>query len=402
MAPTRNDRSPRFQAPKGYNYKRVVDGLEMAAHFKRLYPGLRLSTPPLRLRSEIPPASDPRGPAKTLQDFECVRELGTGGNGRVFLVRTRDHAAQLFALKSVAKKALRQIFIGEHPEDTSRERLTLVDMPWNAFVSGLLQTFYDDRNIYMLLEYPTGGTLHDLIDAHRDGMPPSLLIFYFANIMCALEHLQRTGFVHRDLKPSNILVGADGYLLLCDFGATLRALPYGEHDTGFYNGEGTVLYQAPEAWDPTKQPDPSSVRFGAAIDWWAAGITLFEMATGDTPYDPRDCSADLEPGDAILNQILTVPLASRWPPHRPYGRKLKSLVAGLLTFDANARLGACGGFDEVRRHPWLAPVDWKKMRRKWYIPPFLGKPPPEYGFALGSDDRHPLKKHRFPGLRFAN
>ncbi|KAF7295462.1 Protein kinase domain-containing protein [Mycena indigotica] len=413
MAPTRRS-SPRIssRAPPGYNHKRIVDGLTLGARYRRNYAGVHDGKEPfypplpLPIPKDIQPA-DPRGPGLTLNDLECVKALGRGGNGSVLLVRTRGPAAEggskVFALKAVGKKALRQRENSEIDNDNSRERTALVTMDWHPFVCGLLQTFYDERNIYFLLEYGSGGSFSDLITTQNRPMTPAQMVFYFANIMCGLEHLEKSGIVHRDLKPGNILVGADGYLLICDFGPSMFVPEPGASTnpgTSFANGEGTTMYQAPEAFIDGHRGQPPDVRYGTAIDWWSAGVILYEMATNEFPYDPQSSRkpeqriADAGPniGEEMFALIHSRPF--QWPAQIRVGRKLKNLISGLLTINANERLGACGGFDEVRQHPWLVTVDWPRMRRKWYLPPTLDTRP------FPDRPSKPVKRSQYPGLHF--
>ncbi|KAJ7766766.1 kinase-like domain-containing protein [Mycena metata] len=393
--PYSNKRDPR--PPTGYNLKRKTHGLTAGAEFKAFYenthdgPEPYYFPLPLPVPEGIRPA-DPRGPPLTLDDLECIRLLGGGGNGHVLLVQTRQRAVpKLFALKAVKKKDLRQQEIGS-PGDTgtiSRERRALVDMPWNPFISGLLQTFHDDRNVYMMLEYSPCGAFHELMRS-RDPLAPADILFYFANIVCGLEFLERYEIAHRDLKPGNIVVGADGYLSLCDFGAAKTNIDGPSVDT--WIGEGTPAYQAPECISAKGQS--LHLRYGTAVDWWSAGVILFEMATGQMPFEPQHSHADHAPATDFWKAIMGSAL--HWPTNAQVGRKLKSLVKGLLTVNANKRLGAHGVLD-VMEHPWLATVDWAKMRRKRYIPPRLGTPVT----SLSSRAKTLNPKH-YPGLHFVN
>ncbi|KAJ7217093.1 kinase-like domain-containing protein [Mycena pura] len=417
-APTKTASRHGAKPPTGYNHKRIVAGLNVGARFKAHYEGVHEGAEPYHYPLPLPVPedlrpSDPRGAALTLADLECVRALGKGGNGEVLLVRTRRHAAstdaKLFALKALRKKGLRQRENSGDTGDNSRERATLADMPWSPFVAGLLQTFHDKRNIYMLLEYSPCGSLTDLIYLYAP-LSPQQLSFYFANIVCGLEHLERCGVVSRDLKPGNILLGADGYLVLCDFGTALP-VPGGRDfvDTERWLGEGTPAYQAPEAFSPEGQP--ADVRYGAAIDWWSAGVVLYEMAVGRLPFRAKDqAQCARAEGDALPDPFASVPSIEtwkaimagpvRWPRNNNIaraGRKLKDLVARLLTVNANDRLGARGGVREVMLHPWFATIEWHKMRQKRYLPPKLGLPASE--LACG---QKAVKQKHFPGLHFAH
>lgn len=55
----------------------------------------------------------------------------------------------------------------------------------------------------------------------------------------------------------------------------------------------------------------------------------------------------------------------KYPPGIRVGRKLRNLVASLLTVDAAKRLGAYGA-QEVMNHPWLETIDWMKVARREY------------------------------------
>lgn len=65
--------------------------------------------------------------------------------------------------------------------------------------------------------------------------------FYSSQIILAFEYLHYNGIVHRDLKPENVLIGADGYVLLCDFGFCKKI-----DQNRTYTLCGTPDYLAPE------------------------------------------------------------------------------------------------------------------------------------------------------------
>ena len=85
----------------------------------------------------------------------------------------------------------------------------------------------------------------------------------------ALYYLHSFGVAHRDLKPENILMGADGYIMLSDFGLSKMAV---ESNTFC----GTPEYIAPEII--TGQGHDHTA------DWWALGVLTYEMLTGVPPY----------------------------------------------------------------------------------------------------------------------
>ena len=96
--------------------------------------------------------------------------------------------------------------------------------------------------------------------------------FYVMQIVLALGFLHSKMVAHRDLKPENVLIDADGYIKLTDFGLAKIIEP--EAQTNSYCG--TLEYMAPEI---LKDQGHSF-----QVDWWALGILTYEMIVGFTPY----------------------------------------------------------------------------------------------------------------------
>lgn len=150
------------------------------------------------------------------------------------------------------------------------ERSRLAELPWNPFINGIMQTFYDDRNLYLMLELIPSGSFRSAL-RRRAPFDAATAAFYYANIVCGLTFLEEHDIVHRDLKPDNILMGPDGYLSLADFGSA--ALELEETDWMLV---GTPAYIAPECISPQGQTGS----YGKSVDWWASGCILHEMLTG--------------------------------------------------------------------------------------------------------------------------
>lgn len=139
--------------------------------------------------------------------------------------------------------------------------------------------YQDKRSLYLLQEWVPGGELFHHLDL-EGAFDEATAMFFASNVLLALEFLHEKGIVYRDLKPENLLLDAQGYLKMADFGF---AKYVGEDKT--FTICGTPDYQAPEV----------IMRRGTnkAADYWALGVLIFEMLVGDPPFksltgDPWD------------------------------------------------------------------------------------------------------------------
>ena len=92
-------------------------------------------------------------------------------------------------------------------------------------------------------------------------------------MVLALEHLHKNDVIYRDLKPENVLIDADGYIKITDFG--LSRINVNETNKA-KTICGTPEYLAPEII--------MKLGYGKSVDWWTLGSILFEMLKGIPPF----------------------------------------------------------------------------------------------------------------------
>ena len=144
-------------------------------------------------------------------------------------------------------------------EQILRERRVAMELGQHRMVVPCVSAFQTPRALCLLFEWQPHGDLFELL-ASKGALPESTARFYGACILEALAHAHATGWCHRDVKPENVLLGADGYAKLTDWGAAC-----GVHERQrlpLY--ESTASYMSPEARRGNND--------GAAQDWWALGI----------------------------------------------------------------------------------------------------------------------------------
>jgi eukaryotic-like serine/threonine-protein kinase len=192
---------------------------------------------------------------------------------------------------------------GTLADDTARKRLRHEALALARLNHPHIEAVFDfdtEGDVdFLVMEYVAGPTLADRLMEGPLGEPEVLRLGL--QIAAALEEAHGLGVVHRDLKPGNIKVTPKGQVKVLDFGlATLLRRP-GEmeptrtvSDTG--GTAGTVPYMAPEQLRG-QPPDARS-------DILAAGVVLYEMATGRRPFQGR---VTTELTDAILHAAPVPP-----------------------------------------------------------------------------------------------
>ncbi len=220
-----------------------------------------------------------------LGSYEILSPLGKGGMGAVW--RARD------------QKLAREVAIKTLPEEFARDGERLARFKREARILASLNhpniaTIYDigeDAGVpYIAMEHIDGRTLRQVLSEGPLAEDP--LIGYARQIAEGLTEAHQAGIVHRDLKPENVLVRADDYVKILDFGLAKHQPPLGgdsqattvsSEDTSPGAILGTVAYMSPE------QAKGLSVDFRS--DQFAFGVILYELATG-APAFLRDTAAE--------------------------------------------------------------------------------------------------------------
>ena len=252
----------------------------------------------------------------------------------------RALGGKYYAMKAMSKHALMEMDQVSHIMNEKK----VMNLCFHPLVVNLHGCFQDDSSLYMVLEYVKGGELYSVMNAERtlkdEVRPPGLCVpnihfgtfsekivaqharFYAAEVMEALVFLHSKGVAYRDLKPENILLDGTGHIKITDFGFA-TPIPEGEKT---YTVCGTPDYVSPEiiqqagasfnlllaacstqaakkwqlslsrlivdgllcVWhvlNHMRGCHPTGHSFQA--DFWALGVTIYEMLTGKTPFATR-------------------------------------------------------------------------------------------------------------------
>jgi serine/threonine-protein kinase len=179
----------------------------------------------------------------------------------------------------------------------------------------LFDYFECDGRPCIVMEYVEGQSLDDYITA-RGPLSATEALRLFRPVAEAIGYLHSHGVIHRDIKPNNIKITPDGKVKLLDFGIAQDAATPRLTSAG--NIIGTVQYLSPEQLNNAAADRRSEI--------WALGVLLYEMLTGDAPFEATTLGSLCE----RINRAV-YPAPSTVNPTVP--RQLDAVVARCLKRD---------------------------------------------------------------------
>ncbi|XP_056631685.1 cGMP-dependent protein kinase, isozyme 1-like [Diorhabda sublineata] len=287
-----------------------------------------------------------------LRDLKIKKTIGVGGFGRVELVQHVQNDNIVFALKYLKKIEIVQQCQQEH---VFNEKVIQMSSR-SPFIVRLYRTYKDRKYVYFLMEACLGGDLWSLLQRHKNRrFDEKDAIFICACVLLAFEYLHQRGIIYRDLKPENLLIAANGYIKLTDFGFSKKIVGVGKT----YTFAGTPEYVAPEI--------VLNRGHDRAVDYWAFGVFVFEMLTGRTPFRTDD-STHMK----TYNMILTGIDSTAFPTY--INLKARQLIQKLCRPVPSERLGMHkNGILDIKNHKWFGGVDWQKFANLHVASPFKPK-----------------------------
>jgi serine/threonine-protein kinase len=263
--------------------------------------------PPLPIRSANPPlARPPAGVPATLGRYHIVKELGRGAMGVVYL--GKDPTIQRF----VAIKTMRLDELdNEEQLKEFRDRFFREAESTGRLSHPNIVTVYDageqEGLAYIAMEY-LEGTLLSCYCQKTTILPAKQSLQIVAAVADALDYAHGQGVIHRDVKPANIMILKQRLVKVMDFGIAKMATASKTHTSLIL---GTPRYMSPEQ-AMGKEVDERT-------DVFSLGIVLFELLSGERPFDAENMAA-------LVMRIAKSP----HPPLLKYRRDLPTRVQSIL------------------------------------------------------------------------
>lgn len=202
--------------------------------------------------------------------YRLSDRLGSGGMAEVYLAHD-DVLDRKVALKVLSSRYSED---EEFVERFRREARNAAALSHPNIVSIFDRGESEDGTYYIAMEYLPGGTLKDRI-VKRGALPARTAAAVAEQIAEALQAAHGSDVIHRDIKPHNILITDGGDIKVTDFGIARAASSSTMTRTGSILG--TAHYLSPEQ----AMGEP----VGPSSDIYSLGVVLYEMLTGELPYD---------------------------------------------------------------------------------------------------------------------
>ena len=132
-----------------------------------------------------------------------------------------------------------------------------------------------DKLQYIVMEYVDGITLKEYLKQRGGALTWKETVHFATQVLSALQHAHSKGIIHRDVKPQNIMLLADGSIKMMDFG--IARFSRAQSQTVSDKAIGSVHYISPE--------QAKGDRTDARTDIYSVGVMLYEMLSGQLPFD---------------------------------------------------------------------------------------------------------------------
>ena len=206
----------------------------------------------------------------------------------------------------------------------------------------LYEIIETSKQLYLIMEYASGGELFDYIVA-RSRLKESQACIFLQQLLSGIEYLHTIKVVHRDLKPENLLLDDNNNLKIVDFGLS-----------NMYRGEetlktacGSPCYAAPEMIAGKRYQ-------GSRVDVWSCGVVLFAMICGYLPFEDPNTSS-------LYRKIIAGDFkCGSW-----VSNEAQDILRKILNTNPDTRFTV----EMIRNHPWFIKFSVKQGPKEIKLDP---------------------------------
>ncbi|XP_055380353.1 5'-AMP-activated protein kinase catalytic subunit alpha-2 [Condylostylus longicornis] len=271
--------------------------------------------------SPSPSATGGQQPIVKIGHYTLGATLGIGTFGKV---KIGEH--QLTKHKVAVKILNRQKIKSLDVVGKIRREIQNLKLFRHPHIIKLYQVISTPTDIFMIMEYVSGGELFDYIVKHGKLQEHEARRF-FQQIISGVDYCHRHMIVHRDLKPENLLLDHNMHVKIADFGLSNMML-----DGEFLRTScGSPNYAAPEVIS-------GKLYAGPEVDIWSCGVILYALLCGTLPFDDEHVPTLFR---KIKSGIFPIP--------EYLNKQVVNLVCQMLQVDPLKR----ATIEEIKKHEWF-------------------------------------------------
>eukprot|EP01103_Thecamoeba_quadrilineata_P013486 TRINITY_DN3766_c0_g1_i1.p1 TRINITY_DN3766_c0_g1~~TRINITY_DN3766_c0_g1_i1.p1 ORF type:complete len:513 (+),score=82.04 TRINITY_DN3766_c0_g1_i1:190-1539(+) len=211
-------------------------------------------------------------------------------------------------------------------EEKIKREIKALSLFRHPHIIKLYEVIETPSNIYMIMEYVSGGELFDYI-VQNGKLSEDEARRFFQQIISGVEYCHKHMVAHRDLKPENLILDSNANVKIADFG-----LSNSMRDGDFLKTScGSPNYAAPEVIS-------GNFYVGPEVDVWSCGVILYALLCAKLPFD-----------DEVIPQLFKKIREGIFTLPEHLSPESKQLISSMLVVDPLKRIT----IDEIREHPWF-------------------------------------------------
>ncbi|XP_046963689.1 5'-AMP-activated protein kinase catalytic subunit alpha-2 isoform X2 [Vanessa cardui] len=271
--------------------------------------------------SDKPVVASGNQPIVKIGHYTLGATLGVGTFGKV---KIGEH--QLTKHKVAVKILNRQKIKSLDVVGKIRREIQNLKLFRHPHIIKLYQVISTPTDIFMIMEYVSGGELFDYI-VKRGKLQEHEARRFFQQIISGVDYCHRHMIVHRDLKPENLLLDHNMHVKIADFGLSNMMM-----DGEFLRTScGSPNYAAPEVIS-------GKLYAGPEVDVWSCGVILYALLCGTLPFDDEHVPTLFR---KIKSGIFPIP--------EYLNKSAVSLLCNMLQVDPMKR----ATIEDVKKHEWF-------------------------------------------------
>jgi serine/threonine protein kinase len=227
-----------------------------------------------------------------VQNYEIDELIDEGGMGSIYL------GVHKFLKREVAIKDLNPL-LRNKPEiiERFRNEAMILSQLYHPNIVALYDYVENENGYYIIMEYVKGETLAEYIETTTGPIPERRAISIFLKILDAVGYAHDKHILHRDIKPSNFIINEENNVKILDFGIAKSIDGKSKSLTQTGLKVGTTMFMSPQ--------QVKGQVLDRRSDIYSLGVTLFQMVTGQLPYDDTETEYDLY--NLIVNEPFPNP-----------------------------------------------------------------------------------------------